>query len=612
MTFIVSLLLLLFLLTLHPAQAALENQVKNHSAPYLAMHGDDPVAWQQWNAVTLERARKENKLLFVSVGFFSCYWCHVMQRESFRNPDIAKLLNEFFIPVIVDREIDPALDARLLAFVEQFRGSAGWPLNVVVTPEGHPLLGGVYFPPAELKEVLSRLSQRWQAEPDTLSTLARNAVKESQQSAATTLVSVTPKLAAQWRNELTAQALRYADRLSGGFGEQSKFPMSPQLLALLAVIDPQRDRALSEFLQLTLERMAALGLRDHLSGGFFRYTTDPAWHAPHFEKMLYDNALLAVVYTRAARVFKREDFAQVARETLDFLLHNLRAPSGAFYSSLSAVDAQGEEGAVYLWDEATLSKVLTAEEVAVARYVWNMDGAPPFERGYLPLADRTLEQAATTLNISREQVQHRLERARVKLLAARDLRQLPIDTKVIAAWNGLALLAFSEAAAAPDGASYAQAAQQLRDALVKSLVRDGELWRINAGGVPVPSVLEDYAYVTQGLLKHAARVNNKEDFALARQLVNKAWQRFDSASGWRMSDSTLLPGGAGTMWMEDGALPSPSALLLDASWQLAMKFNDAELRQRVLQVFARGQHHLPAQAFDFASHVPLAIQLGMK
>ena len=356
--------LALFLFFPPPSYAALENQLKHHPAPYLAMHGDDPVHWQQWNAQTLERARRENKPLFVSVGFFSCYWCHVMQRESFRDNEVARMLNDLFIPVIVDRELDPALDAQLLQFVERFRGAAGWPLNVFISPQGYPILGGVYFPRQEFVAVLARLAQSWKDEPGRLSALAEQAALEPSQSP-----SAAAPTGAAASTALNHQALELADHLSGGFGEQNKFPMSAQLLALLASYEAQPDSRLGEHLQLTLDRMSALGLRDHLSGGFFRYTTDPAWRTPHFEKMLYDNALLATVYLRAARIFQRPDYERIARETLDFMLTHLRDPQGGFYSSLSAVDELGVEGAYYLWNEPTLQTVLNESDIAAARAV---------------------------------------------------------------------------------------------------------------------------------------------------------------------------------------------------------------------------------------------------
>ena len=597
--FLLSLALFAFINT--PTYAALENQLKHHPAPYLAMHGEDPVHWQQWNAQTLERARRENKPLFVSVGFFSCYWCHVMQRESFRDSEVARMLNELFIPVIVDRELDPALDVQLLQFVERFRGAAGWPLNVFITPQGYPILGGVYFPRQEFLVVLARLAERWKNESRQLSTLAEQAALEPPPQPTAPAPTGAAATAA-----LIRQALELADHLGGGFGEQSKFPMSAQLLALLATYEAQPDSRLGEHLQLTLDRMAALGLRDHLSGGFFRYTSDPAWRTPHFEKMLYDNALLATVYLRAARIFQRPDFEQIARETLDFMLTRMRAPQGGFYSSLSAVDELGVEGAYYLWNEPTLQTVLDESDIAAARAVWNMTGAPPFEAGYLPVPERDVEHVAAELKLTVEQVRQRVDNARKKLLAVRDQRHVPVDTKVIAGWNGLALIALSEAAALPGGKHYGVAARELRDYLVTKLLRKGELLRTYGSGEnAVAAVLEDYAYVTAGLLRYATWSKNTADRVTAGKLARAAWRRFYRPAGWVLTDHSVLPDRAGIVWVEDGALPSPSAWLIAVSLQLAKESRDAVLKRSAQDALARGGYWVSTQAFNYASHVPL-------
>lgn len=594
----------LALISMATHAAPLENQLKHHPAPYLAMHGDDPVYWQQWNAQTLERARRENKPLFVSVGFFACYWCHVMQRESFRDPEVARMLNELFIPVIVDRELDPALDAQLLQFVERFNGSAGWPLNVFVTPQGYPILGGVYFPRREFLTVIARLSERWKSESAQLSALAQQAALEPPPAeSAQALPGATAAEA------LIRQALELADHLSGGFGEQSKFPMSAQLLALLATYETRRDPRLGEHLQLTLDRMAALGLRDHLSGGFFRYTTDPAWRTPHFEKMLYDNALLATVYLRAARIFQRPEFERIARETLDFMLARMRDPQGGFYSSLSAVDELGVEGAYYLWNEPTLQTVLDRNDIAAVRAVWNMNGVPPFEGGYLPVPEHDIEDIAARLKLTAEQVRQRVENGRKKMLAVRDQRRVPVDTKIIAGWNGLTLTALSEAAMLPEGKQYGIAARELRDYLVKKLLRKDELLRTDPGGEnSVPAVLEDYAYVIQGLLSYAAWSKNVADQAIAGKLVRAAWRRFYHASGWVLTDHSVLPDLPQMAWVEDGALPSPSAWLIAASLRLAKESRDAVLKRNAQEALARGEFWVNTQAFNYASHIPLMMR----
>ncbi|MDH3451434.1 MAG: DUF255 domain-containing protein, partial [Gammaproteobacteria bacterium] len=269
------------------AGLASSNELRGNRSPYLAMHGDDPVAWREWGLPALQEARRSGRLLFVTSGYFTCYWCHVMQRESFLDKEVASTLNDNFIPVVVDRELLPALDARLIDFVERTRGAAGWPLNVLITPQGYPLVGITYLPRDTFLQFLHNVRQRWAAERDELSALAKHAAEQirQQRSAAAEDPSAKTLLSAMRR-----QLESVADDLNGGFGQQNKFPMTPQLFALLRIYAATGDPALGEFLSLTLERMAYRGLNDVIGGGFFRYTVDPDWREPHFEKMLYDNA----------------------------------------------------------------------------------------------------------------------------------------------------------------------------------------------------------------------------------------------------------------------------------------------------------------------------------
>ena len=376
---------LLALLIALPAAAALENQLKHNPSPYLALHGEDPVAWQEWNAQTIERARKENKPLFVSIGYFSCHWCHVMQRESYKNIEIAKVLNEYFIPVKVDREINGALDAEMQVFAEATRGQSGWPLNVFITPEGYPLAAILYAPPRDFLQTITRLSQSWQQDGEHLKQVARAAAQEMpapQEAKA----EFAPQVALLYRQRLVEEALAQADIFRGGFGAASKFPQAPQLVALLEAQRQAPNPKLAEFLRLTLDRMASLGLYDHVGGGFFRYTVDPDWHIPHFEKMLYDNAQLASLYLQAAKVLNQPAYREVALHTLDFMLADMRdSESGAFITSLSAVDAQDREGGVYLWDKETLKKMFSPTQIKLITKFWRLDRPAESAYGYLPL-----------------------------------------------------------------------------------------------------------------------------------------------------------------------------------------------------------------------------------
>ncbi|MCF6256602.1 MAG: DUF255 domain-containing protein [Gammaproteobacteria bacterium] len=585
---------------------ALANALGNHDSPYLAMHGDDPVAWHTWSAEVLARAKKENKLLFVSIGYFACHWCHVMQRETYRDPQVAKLLNEHFISVKVDRELNPALDAYLIDFVQRTRGVAGWPLNVFLTPEGHPLVGLTYAPKDRFFTLLSDLQQQWQQAPLYLAQTAAKAAATMKGEAAPPDPALKPGDGQRYETLLVQQALHLSDEMDGGFGEQSKFPMVPQLNALLSAYAHNATPLLKDFLTLTLDRMATQGMRDHLGGGFFRYTIDPDWQTPHFEKMLYDNALLARLYLRAATIFKRADYADIARDTLDFMLDNMRGSEGALVASFSAVDADNVEGGYYLWESETLLDILTREEYRLMKILWGLGGHADFSAGYLPRVQMSLDEAASQLQIDNGLAQKQYQSAREKLLEVRARRNLPVDDKLLAAWNGLALTTLVEAARLPGGKKYRNAAKSVRDYLLNTLWDGQRLLRAKGKrGELGQAGLEDYAFAAQGLLAWAELTNNDDDFRLVVRWVNDAWRRFYSDTGWLLSDQTLLPSGFGVAMLDESPLPSPSSTLLKISLLVAQRSGDKMLLARVKQALAVGHTQLQQAAFDYPSQVTL-------
>ena len=597
--------ILAFLVLGTASAAPLENQLHRHPSPYLALHGDDPVAWQEWNAATVERARREGKLLYLSIGYFSCHWCHVMQRESYRNAAIARYLNEHVIPVKVDRELEPALDARLIEFAEKTRGMSGWPLNVFVTPDGHPLYATLYHPPEEFHKILVRIEQLWRNDRARLTELARIDAVVPQGPGKPEVNAAQARALAE---RVVDEALKGADNLQGGFGEQSKFPQSPQLAFLLARYEHKQEPRLKEFLLLTLDAMAVNGLQDHLGGGFFRYTVDPSWKTPHFEKMLYDNAQLARLYLDAARVFGRKDYRHIATRTLDFMLRELRAPSGAFIAALSALDDQGVEGGYYLWSAAELEKTLTPVELGVYRQHAGMIDAAPFESGYLPLRAMPAAEIAGQRKLAPADVEKLIASAEAKLRAARAKRRLPRDTKELAAWNGLALAAFAEAARATKQPRYRAAAQAVRDVLANTLWDGKALARSHAQGKSSGKVaLEDYAYVTLGLTEWAVLTGEARDVALAKSVASAAWKRFHGPKGFRLEENTLLVAETGQDVLSDGPMPSPSAVLADSSLQLAEKSGDKALRRQVLAALNSGSAVISDNPFWYAT--PIAARL---
>ena len=594
-------LVLLIALWALPA-AALENRLADHPSPYLAMHGHDPVAWQEWSPAVLELARREGKPIYLSSGYFSCYWCHVMHRESYSDPEIAAFLNAHFIPVKVDRELNPALDAYLIDYLERTRGRAGWPLNVFLTPEGYPLVGMTYQPPKAFLGVLKRLAAAWEANPDELRDLARRALLEltAEPVGEGSATAPGPELL---RRRFLNQVLAYAEPMAGGFGEQNKFPMTPQLRAVLALSGGGRSEDLDDWLRLTLDKMASEGLRDHLAGGFFRYTVDPSWQVPHFEKMLYTQAQLVRVYLGAAARFRRPEWAKIAAETLDFVLRRMRGPQGLYIASLSAVDEGGEEGGSYLWTPEQLEKALGKEDAALARRRWRMQGHPQAEGGFLPRQGESIAALAKAEGVSEEKMRRRLADIRARLLAARERRAPPADTKELAGWNGLLIGALADAGRQLQRDDYLDEAQRLARRLRELLWHDGGLWRAASDGRPVGSAsLADYAYLAEGL---GRLLQARPDPGLRTwrdALLAEAWRRFHGPRGFRQSEKLPLPGMGESPVLQDGALPAGPAMLIQAS--LAAGGTPAAAARSAL---AEALPYLQDEPFWYASWVAAAM-----
>ena len=584
------------------AVAGLENRLAGHPSPYLAMHGQDPVHWQPWSNEVLELARKEGKLIFVSSGYYACHWCHVMQRESYADAQIARLLNRHFIPVKVDRELDPALDEHLIDFVQRTSGRAGWPLNVFLTPDGYPVAGLTYAPPDQFKVILERFVALWRerrAEVERLARLALDELQAARRQEATATVVLSD---AQLLERFLGAAMTLADELSGGFGQQNRFPMAPQLHTLLWLQRRFPRPEVAEFLTLTLDKMAREGLRDHLGGGFFRYTVDPQWQTPHYEKMLYTQALLALLYLEAAEVLQRPDYRQVAFDTLDFVVADMAGESGGYLASLSAVDDQGREGAHYLWHADELARLLTPEERKLAEARWRLTLEDEGE-GRLPRLGTSVAELARAQGLEEKAMAERLDALRAKLLAARRERPLPKDTKVLAGWNGLLLAALARAARTPGGERFADAARALADHLAGRYWQGDRLIRMRQGALETPGTLEDYAYVAWGFQALAALEDDSRPKGKVERILAQAWSRFYDARGWRSSQTPSLPGMPAAVAQEDGALPAPSAVVLRLSLERGGALA-AKARQALPGVRSRAQ----TSPFWYASHLPLLIE----
>lgn len=592
------------------AQASeLKNQLTNHPAAYLALHGDDPVAWQTWDEEVLQLARQQQKIIYLSIGYFACHWCHVMQQESYKNEEIAEFLNENFIPVKIDRELEPALDRRLMDFTQRIIGNAGWPLNVFVTPAGHPIYSLLYAPPERFLETLNRLQRTWQKDRQRILDLVSNETVE-------TFPQHSPNLErARYQNILADSArilMLRADLDKGGFGDKQKFPSAPQLQYLLTQyqINPQPEA--KAFLTLTLDAMADLGLVDHLIGGFFRYTTDADWRIPHFEKMLYDNANLALLYLNAGKVLDSAKYESIGQQTLAYMQKYMWHQHGAFISSFSAVDDNNVEGGSYLWKPAEITDVLTPEQAHLIFSIWGLDRQRELPRGNHARLMMSLQQYADKNNSSLAKTRQGYEQARTKLIAARLKRALPADDKLLAGWNGLALSAFVSAAVQFPESSYYQTAEALRDFLVNKLWDGEALARSMTKGTLLGAAsLEDYAYVARSLFDWASLSNSAGDFEIALAITKQGWQRFYRNNGWYQGDGTLLAAVSGEQILTDTATAAPSAILISTSLELAKKFSDDELKEKALSALNRSETLLIRAPFWYVSQLE-ALSLALK
>ncbi len=517
----------------------MSNRLAAENSPYLRQHADNPVDWYPWGEEALQRARAEDKPILLSIGYAACHWCHVMAHESFEDPATAELMNRHFINVKVDREERPDLDSIYMGAVTAMTGQGGWPMTVVLTPDGRPFFGGTYFPPVPrhgmpaFSQLLMALAEAWTKQRDQIETSAGQIAEQLLQASFATV----PGRGATLNDDLIDQALngllRTFDVRLGGFGRAPKFPPSMTLEFLLHVHARRGDAMALRMVELTLERMAHGGIYDQIGGGFARYATDERWLVPHFEKMLYDNALLARVYLHAWQVTGRPLYRRVVEKTLDFVAREMRHPDGGFYSSYDA-DSEGEEGKFYVWSAAEVRAALGAD-ADLFMTVYDVTEPGNWEGHNILNLPRDPAEIAQSLNLDSSEMEERLARARQTLYDRRSGRVWPgLDDKVLTAWNGLMLAAFAEAGRVLGRADYVAVAEANAAFLHAQLRRaDGRLlrsWKAD-GGARLNGYLEDYAFLADGLLALYQTTFAPRWFGWARELADLILAHFGDEAG---------------------------------------------------------------------------------
>ena len=471
------------------------NRLIHEKSPYLLQHAHNPVNWFPWGKVALQTALAENKPIFLSIGYSTCHWCHVLEKESFENQEVADLLNENFISIKVDREELPDVDQVYMEVVQALTGNGGWPMTVVMTPDRQPFFGGTYFPRDQLIKILNALHQAWVEQPEKIKAVGAKvqAFMESENSISTGTVTLDEEILKKHYQQLILQF----DSEYGGFGTAPKFPPTMQLKVLLRTARRTGDTRALAMVESTLEHMARGGIYDHLGGGFHRYSTDRTWLAPHFEKMLYNQAGLSSIYMEAFQSTQNKMYESVARGVLDYVLREMTDPDGGFYSAEDA-DSEGEEGVFYIWLPEEMKKILTPKEYETISKIYGVSNAGNFVSRNMGTNILQLKKNVTWEIKSDAAV----KTIHNKLFTIRNKREHPFkDDKIITAWNGLMLGSLAKAYQVFGEPKYLKAAQNAARFIENHLYKNDKLLRrFRQNEAKHPGGLDDYAYLIQGLI----------------------------------------------------------------------------------------------------------------
>jgi uncharacterized protein len=567
------------------------NRLANETSPYLLQHAHNPVDWYPWGEEAFARARAEAKPVLLSIGYSACHWCHVMERESFENPQIASLMNERFVNIKVDREERPDVDDVYMRAVQLMTGRGGWPLTVFLTPDGRPFHGGTYFPPVDrhgmpgFPRVLEAISRAFHDQPENVAKAVSQLVAGVQRSegAAAADVAPDPTLPRQAAEGL----LRHVDTLHGGLGGAPKFPHTRAFQLLLRQWHATRRQDLLDAVSLTCRRMADGGIYDQIGGGFHRYSVDARWLVPHFEKMLYDNAEIPRLFLELFQATGDPAHRRVVEETLDYLLREMRHPEGGFYSATDA-DSEGEEGKFFVWTPAEVAAVVEPRDVDLVCRYWDITDEGNFEGKNIAHVTLTVEQVAKLFRRSPDDAAAALAEARRRLFEARSHRVPPAcDDKILTSWNALLIATLAEAGRVLDETRYVAAAAAAADFLWNGVRTDDRLLHSWAKGrARQIAFLDDHAFFASALIDLYEATGDGRHLERARELARALETWFHDAAGggyfYTAHDAETLivrpKSGA------DGSIPSGSAVAALVLLRLHAITGEEGLRSRAEEV----------------------------
>jgi uncharacterized protein len=574
------------------------NRLIHEKSPYLLQHAYNPVDWYPWGSEAFEKARRENKPIFLSIGYSTCHWCHVMEHESFEDPEVARLMNEAFVSIKVDREERPDIDAIYMNVCQMLSGSGGWPLTIIMTPDKKPFFAGTYIPKDNrfgrlgMLALVPRIRHAWAAQQDEILHSAEQIVAGLQNLSAD--ASGDSLGDSTLKNAYQQLASRY-DETHGGFGNAPKFPTPHNLSFLLRYWKRSGDPRALEMVEKTLQAMRQGGIYDHVGFGFHRYSTDAEWLVPHFEKMLYDQALLVIAYTEAFQATGKTKYQKTAREILTYVLRDMTSPGGGFYSAEDA-DSEGKEGKSYVWTLDEIRQVLSSKAADLAIRVFNVTAGGNFsEHGTESTGENILHRTQSFDQLDREfgmtepELEERLEGARQELFAYREQRPHPHkDDKILTDWNGLMIAAFAKAAQAFDEPTYAEAARHAAEFVHKNLrTPEGRLLhRYRDGQAAIPAHLDDYAFLIWGMIELYETSFDVKDLQAAldfnREVIRHFWD--DKRGGFYFTSDDAEDLLVRQKEIYDGAVPSGNSVQMLNLLRLGRITGNADFEEKAAQI----------------------------
>jgi len=560
----------------------MSNNLINETSPYLLQHAYNPVDWNPWDKQYLEKAKKENKLIIISIGYSSCHWCHVMEKESFEDSLVASIMNEKYISIKVDREERPDVDQVYMNAVQLMTGSGGWPLNVVTLPDGRPIWGGTYFPKDQWINALTQISDLYNKEPERFINYA-DTLEKGIKSLDIITTNDNQELASIDIDKHIGSLVNKIDKKNGGFSGAPKFMMPNNIHFLLRSAYQNNDKETLKLVNLTLEKMAYGGVYDQIGGGFSRYSTDEKWHIPHFEKMLYDNAQLISLYSDAYLITNNELYKNVVYETINFVLKELTNSNGGFYSSIDAdsksLDGKENEGAYYVWKEDELKKLLKDEFIVFSDY-YNINKYGYWEDdNYVLIKNKSDAAFAKAHNLSKEEVSKKIDAWKKILIKARDKRSRPnIDDKILTSWNGLMIDAFIDAYRVFKDKDFLDIASSSAEFILKNMKKsDGGLYHSHKDGKSkINGYLEDYATTIQAFLNLYENTLDEKWLNTSNDLIKYTYKNFFNAETnmfyfTSKLDDKLI---SRTVEFRDNVIPSSNSIMANNLFKLSHYFDN--------------------------------------